>query len=326
MRVKYYFENLMVEEICLAYFDYLKSGETSEKATKLTIEDYENILMDKSFIPIMVWLSLGYYQWELGRLIPEVKEKAKQAYIDLVNRQDEFMLFDPYENYLDLNYAPKTTHEQMLNQAKKMFLALDKEMVAEKKLRSDSFFKNIKKLVNHGVYAYRIECDIIHQEGKACYGYFIVDLSQREGCIAVSNEVPVYLYNYYSVDDIQTLEFMKDIPALEEGYHSKRRTNFPALHWTSENKYNLRFMYSRNPSLGYKKISFLGKLDEIYLTKGEIEIRELNERHMIALIEFENFGELIKSLLKTADSKYTLCRDNSLVVNIDLSDYDLVKL
>ncbi len=325
MRVKYYFENLMIEEICLAYFEYLKNGDSSEEATRKISENYKEILERNTLLPLMIWLSLGYYQWELGRLVPKVKEKAKQAYINLIDRKDEFFVFDPYENYLDRSYAPQTTHRQMLNQAKKIVQSLDKEMVAEKKLRAQPMFPQIKKLVDHGVYAYKIECDIIQQQGENCYVYFMVDMSQREGGLPGSTDIPIYLYNYYSVNNIQALESMKNIYALESTYF-KRRNNFPGLHWTSKNKINLRFMSSRNPSLGYKKITFLGKTDQIYLVKGEIEIRNLNDRHVIASIKFENFEEIIEIVLRTADSKYTLCKNNSLIGNIDLSDYDLVNL
>ena len=329
MRVKYYFENLLVEEICLAYFKYLKNGDSSEEATHKTYKDYEDIFNEKSFLPWMIWLSLGYYQWELGRLIPEVKKSAKQSYRNILNRKDEFLSMDIYKNYLDRSYAPTTTNEQLLSQVKLIIQSLD-EPVEPKKLRSQSMFKNLKKLLNRGVYVYSISCGTIHQQGQNCYIYFVIDFNQKSD---MPEDTPIYIYNCYSVDNIFKFNTIENIPILETTYNKKSSNNSTII-GNIEHQFQLNselissegdsvlFANTHKPKNVYEKIMYLGTTQSILLKLGEISIRQKNKRNTISIIRFEEMDNFLKGFLKAANKNYETCRNNQLIVDLDVSDYD----
>lgn len=57
------------------YKDQLKRGKTNEEVTKELINNNENIILDEDEAPVF-WFSLADTQWNLGRLLPLVKEKA----------------------------------------------------------------------------------------------------------------------------------------------------------------------------------------------------------------------------------------------------------
>lgn len=332
MRVKYYFENLLIEEICLAYFEHLKKGETSEKATLQTIHDYQEIFNKNSLESVMTWLSFGYYQWELGRLIPFVREKAKNAYKELLERKEEFLSTDIYRDYLDRSYAPKTTHEQMLKYATLMSTAVAQTNMQPKKLRSASYFTKIDKLINKGIYAYAIDCNVLNQVGEICYIYFTVDFTQKRAAFADKTDLPVYIFNTYSVNMIDNIEKVKNVPMIDTTYSSKYKMNTQNVGKfiqnyssnTSPIEFNnncLWFMYSHKNTLGYRKITFLGFTERLFLSKDEIERRQKNVRNMFFSLQFEIIDKSIEKLLRNADKNLIICQNNQLIENLDVSNY-----
>lgn len=57
------------------YIDKLKRGKTNEEATKELIEANRDIMGDVEEEPLF-WFALADTQWNCGRLLPEIKEKA----------------------------------------------------------------------------------------------------------------------------------------------------------------------------------------------------------------------------------------------------------
>ena len=57
------------------YIDKLKCGKTNEEAIKELVEENNQIMGDTEEEPLF-WFALADTQWEYGRLMPEVKEKA----------------------------------------------------------------------------------------------------------------------------------------------------------------------------------------------------------------------------------------------------------
>lgn len=57
------------------YKDQLKRGKTNEVVTEELIMDNEDIITDEDEAPVF-WFALSDTQWNLGRLLPFVKEKA----------------------------------------------------------------------------------------------------------------------------------------------------------------------------------------------------------------------------------------------------------
>lgn len=69
------YQDDIAEDIRDYYKDQLKRGKTNEEVTKELIEDNEDIIQDEDEAPVF-WFSLADSQWNLGRLLPFVKEKA----------------------------------------------------------------------------------------------------------------------------------------------------------------------------------------------------------------------------------------------------------
>ncbi len=62
------------------YIAFLRMGKTNEEATKLMFDEFQSYINDEDDAPIF-WFALAEVQWNMGRLIPEVKQKALY-YID----------------------------------------------------------------------------------------------------------------------------------------------------------------------------------------------------------------------------------------------------
>lgn len=69
------YQDDVAEDVRDYYKDKLKRGKTNDEVTKELIEDNEDIISDKDDAPVF-WFALADTQWNLGRLLPFVKEKA----------------------------------------------------------------------------------------------------------------------------------------------------------------------------------------------------------------------------------------------------------
>ena len=68
------YDNDSTSDIRGDYLDKLKRGKTNEEATKELVDAHMNIV-DTDEEPLF-WFALADTQWNYGRLLPEVKEKA----------------------------------------------------------------------------------------------------------------------------------------------------------------------------------------------------------------------------------------------------------
>lgn len=69
------YENDTACDIRGDYIDKLKRGKSGEKATNELISQNSEIMEDREEAPLF-WYALADTQWEYGRLLPEIKEKA----------------------------------------------------------------------------------------------------------------------------------------------------------------------------------------------------------------------------------------------------------
>ena len=68
------FQDDLAQDIKETYIDLLKQGKKNEEITQKLIEKYANNL-DKDEISVF-WFALADIQWDYGRLLDNVKEKA----------------------------------------------------------------------------------------------------------------------------------------------------------------------------------------------------------------------------------------------------------
>ena len=69
------YQDDVAEDVRDYYKDQLKRGKTNEEVTNELIEDNYDIIQDEDEAPVF-WFALADTQWNLGRLLPSVKEKA----------------------------------------------------------------------------------------------------------------------------------------------------------------------------------------------------------------------------------------------------------
>ena len=69
------FQNDVSDDVKRYFRDQLHRGKTSEQITKELIRSFRDELADLDDKPNF-WLALADVQWDMGRLLPEVKEQA----------------------------------------------------------------------------------------------------------------------------------------------------------------------------------------------------------------------------------------------------------
>lgn len=69
------YANDTASDIRADYLDKLKRGKTNEEATQELMDENRDIMGDSEEEPLF-WFALADTQWNYGRLIPKVKEKA----------------------------------------------------------------------------------------------------------------------------------------------------------------------------------------------------------------------------------------------------------
>ena len=85
------YQDDLAQETKDSFQDLLKKGKTTLEATEQLIRQNADVLNDVEEAPIF-WFALADTQWELGRLLQDVKEKAIQEMdkgIDQTKWQDE---------------------------------------------------------------------------------------------------------------------------------------------------------------------------------------------------------------------------------------------
>jgi hypothetical protein len=110
------------------YKELLKTGLSNEEATQKLIKDNHYLINDMDEGPIF-WFALADTQWKLGRLLPEIKEKAIQ-YIEDGKHIKAWFEQDP-----KLGLKRKAVLEELMIQ-------LNTQMPEAKKITPYKYFKN----------------------------------------------------------------------------------------------------------------------------------------------------------------------------------------
>jgi hypothetical protein len=90
--VKLYQDDIS-EDLKIEYTEKLKKGKSNEEAYSEIISDYEDFIDDEDDAPVF-WFALADIQWNIGRLLPEVKQRAIE-WIDSGKNQERWMLENP---------------------------------------------------------------------------------------------------------------------------------------------------------------------------------------------------------------------------------------
>ena len=199
------FQDDLAQDIKETYIDLLKQGKKNEEITQKLIEEYANSL-DKDEISVF-WFALADIQWDYGRLLDKVKEKAIR-YIksgeDLRRWKEEA----EEKDYLKRKDVLKNL-EQKLNST----------MPKEKKVMS---YRNYICPWKEGdVYAYQLK-----EEGEN-KGKYIAFIKVGNYSYYPHNVCPlVYVYNKI-FEEIPKVEELKDVKYLPQvSYPSAYKEGF----------------------------------------------------------------------------------------------------
>lgn len=261
---KLYQDDIAVE--VKEYFkDQLKRGKSNEEVTNELIQQYQDSISDDDDAPIF-WFALADTQWDLGRLLPFVKEKALKWLSDgsdLIRWESE----NPKE--------AKLRKKVLENLQQK----LHSPMPSEKKM---SQYKLYKCEWNKGdVFAYRLESELAKENGL--YGrYFIIrkidEINWWPGHIS-----PIVYISITKDQHLPSLDTLSDCDYVQISVTIDRDPN-----------YKLHLITTSKRVLPLKKLINLGNID-ISGPKNE----KIIEKNMLPSYSWKGFEEyVLESYLK----------------------------
>lgn len=198
-------------EIKEDYERYLIKGKNAEEATKEMLEKYKLWLDDEEDAP-MFWCVLASVQWDYGRLVPEVKEKAikyLEAGYDLKQWEEE---------------ASKRDYEQRKKQINKLIEKLNSKQPQPKKLRKP--FVCDWKIGD--VYAYKLTGEIAEKNPEYLNKYVVFQKIDEEEIY--NGDVNPYVLIYDQIfEEIPTLDEVIKYDFLALQYNSSLEPTYKAL-------------------------------------------------------------------------------------------------
>lgn len=210
-------------------FDDLRKGKTVQEITNELIEEYACV-MDDIYCAPTFWFALADTQWNLGRLLPEVKEQAL-AWLekggDLSVWQEE-------------NPKLAGTRERVLEELRKK---LNSPQPPEKKISQYRLYKCEWKIGD--VFAYQLESELAKERGL--FGRYFLFQKVDEGSWHPGHIVPI---SYVKITKDENL------PVCTEEYNQLEYVQ------TSSTKFDLWVQEFRPPEKNLTKELFLKKVEE----------------------------------------------------------------
>lgn len=160
------YQDDIAEDVRDYYKDQLKRGKTNEQIMKVLITDNEDIIIDEDEASVF-WFALADTQWNLGRLLPFVKEKA----INYLNSKSDLTKWEEQGNKKDYKIREKVLKE--------LEEKLKSEMPIEKKLTQYKLYKCEWKIGD--VFAYKIESKYAKEKGLY-HRYFLLQKVDETSC------------------------------------------------------------------------------------------------------------------------------------------------
>ena len=232
-------------------FDELRVGKTVEDITRELIDEYSCMMDDVNCAPVF-WFALADTQWNLGRLLPEVKEQAL-AWIDkggdLAVWQEE-------------NPRQAVTREKVLRE---LHQKLNSPQPPEKKISQHRLYKCEWEIGD--VFAFQLESDLAKEKGL--FGRYFLFQKVDEGTwppghvipivyvkITEDEQLPVCKEDFDRLEYVQTSSSTFDLSIEEFRPIEKDLTEREVLKKSEQIKAELRFdEYGYLPSFRIKLLS-----------------------------------------------------------------------
>lgn len=195
-------------DVKVVYIDCLKNGDSNELAYKKTYNEFVEVLGTDE--ESLFWYSLADTQWNVGRLMPEVREKA----LGYISTNDLRFLDD----------ADSKVEEKWKQEVEKLKIKLESPMPDEKR-----FSQPVKFITNPwdigDVYAYQFHTDL----SKECdlFGKYILFKKvgnvkfKENGVVTLRTNVEMYNKVF---NDIPSIDMVDSLPVLPFAQNLK---NYP---------------------------------------------------------------------------------------------------
>ena len=220
------------------YVDKLKRGKTNEQATKELIDENCDIMGDVEEEPLF-WFALADTQWNYGRLLPEVKEKA----LFYLSQDKELERW-------------KESGQKHLNAWKKTLETLKEKLNSpqptEKKVSKYHLYRCKWKLGD--VFAYRFTGS--YSKEKGFENKYVIFRKVSEDVCWPGHIVPVIQVYKWIGSDIPDIEVLSNMNLLEQQFYPSVLKYKP----DKEKEFNIKLISTSQKAIPKDNLYFLGNV------------------------------------------------------------------
>ena len=221
------------------YVDKLRRKKTNEEATQELIEMNEDIMGDVEEEPLF-WFALADTQWNYGRLLPFVREKA----LEFLDRKEELERWEE---------AGEKQQRAWLATREKLKEKLLSPQPPEKKVYAYRLYKCRWKLGD--VFAYQFHGE--YSKKRGVYGKYIIFRKVSEDTWWPGHIVPaVHVYQWIGTE-LPPLDKIKEMKLLPQKF-------WPIVYMKEpdkEKEYFLDLLVSKENAIPKEHLIFLGNID-----------------------------------------------------------------
>ena len=232
------YDNDSASDIRGDYIDKLKRGKSNNEVTQELIMENQNIMGDVEEEPLF-WFALADTQWNYGRLLPNVKERA----LFFLAQEEELKRWQ--ESGQEKFDAWKNT----LNNLKKKLLSTPPK---EKKVSKYRLYQCKWKLGD--IFAYQFNSDYSKKNGF--WKKYIIIRKISEDICWPGHIVPVVQVYKWIGDDIPTLDTLRNIDLLEQGFFPSALKKHPEL----KKEYLITLLSTSANAIPQNQLTYLGNI------------------------------------------------------------------
>jgi len=220
------------------YVDKLRRGKSNEEITQELIEGSHDIMGDIEEEPLF-WFALADTQWNYGRLLPEVKEKA----LYFLSQDKEL------ERWKDSGQMQLNAWRKTLNALKNK---LESPQPAEKKVSKYRLYRCKWKLGD--VFAYQFTSSYSVENGLD--GKYTVFRKVSEDTWWPGHIVPVVQVYKWIGDTIPSMEMLSNFDLLPASHNPSMLSRFP----NKKLDYEIKLLSESEKMIPTENLTFIGNL------------------------------------------------------------------
>ena len=235
------YQDDIAEDVRDKFKDLLHRGKTAEEITKQMIEEYSYEIGDPDDGPVF-WLALADTQWNLGRLMPGVREQA----LELLTRGCDLARWHEEDPELAL------VREKVLVELQQK---LNSPQPPEKKISQYRLYKCEWKTGD--VFAYQFNSEYAKDNGY--FQKYIYFIKAEESLWHPGHIVPT-VYFFKKLDDIiSSIDSLDDVPYILQCYKPAAYERSPDLKKT----YLFTFLNTSEKVIPKQQLTFLGNIEKV---------------------------------------------------------------